>query len=177
MGQLPDTHQTQILAYPNANHRMAEIRRKVGFNKSAICKFWVLTQVECQPLVTLLFQYHFLGRVTLALEPKTKLLPIGNLVLWESKLQESFNDSLPTTQHFRDVWQCYCMIKDCFLLFGAYCRIIKKKKSFSKPHHSSIFSKVRAFSWKTTCHKNSDRSLLQDRHTDYYQAFMGCDLQ
>ena len=39
MGQLPDTHQTQILAYPNAIHSMAEIGRKIGFNKSAIYKF------------------------------------------------------------------------------------------------------------------------------------------
>ena len=39
MGQLPDTHQTQILAYPNAIHSMAEIGRKIGFNKSAICNF------------------------------------------------------------------------------------------------------------------------------------------
>ena len=39
MGQLPDTHQTQILAYPNAIHSMAEIGRKIGFSKSAICTF------------------------------------------------------------------------------------------------------------------------------------------
>ena len=29
-----------LLAYPNANHSMAEIGRKIGFNKSAICKFF-----------------------------------------------------------------------------------------------------------------------------------------
>ena len=81
IGQLPDTHQTQILAYPSANHSMGEIGRKIGFNKSAICKYEVLTQVECLPMVTLPFQCHFQGRGTLALEPKTKLLPIGNLVL------------------------------------------------------------------------------------------------
>ena len=39
MGQLTDTHKAQILAYPYANHSMAEIGRKIGFSKSAICKF------------------------------------------------------------------------------------------------------------------------------------------
>ena len=39
MGKLTDTHKAQILAYPYANHSMAEIGRKIGFNKSAICKF------------------------------------------------------------------------------------------------------------------------------------------
>ena len=39
MGKLTDTHKAQILAYPNANHSMAEIGRKIGFSKSAICKF------------------------------------------------------------------------------------------------------------------------------------------
>ena len=39
MGKLTDTHKAQILAYPNANHSMAEIGRKIGFYKSAICKF------------------------------------------------------------------------------------------------------------------------------------------
>ena len=39
MVQLTDTHKVRILAYPNANHIMAEIGRKIGFRKSAICKF------------------------------------------------------------------------------------------------------------------------------------------
>ena len=39
MGKFTDTHKAQILAYPNANHSMAEIERKIGFYKSAICKF------------------------------------------------------------------------------------------------------------------------------------------
>ena len=39
MGQLTDTHKAQILAYPYANHSMAEIGRKIGFSKSAICIF------------------------------------------------------------------------------------------------------------------------------------------
>ena len=40
MGQLTDTHKEQIVAYPNANHSMAEIGSKIGFSKSAICKFF-----------------------------------------------------------------------------------------------------------------------------------------
>ena len=40
MGQLTDTHKEQIVAYPNANHRLAEIGSKIGFSKSAICKFF-----------------------------------------------------------------------------------------------------------------------------------------
>ena len=81
MGHLTDTHKAQILVYPNANHSVAEIGRKIGFSKSAIWKFLRFNFMECQPLVTLPFQCHFLGRGTQTLEPKTKLLPIGNLVL------------------------------------------------------------------------------------------------
>ena len=39
MGQLTDAHKAQILAYRNANLSMAEIGRKIGFSKSAICTF------------------------------------------------------------------------------------------------------------------------------------------
>ena len=39
MGQLTDSHKAQIVAYNNANLSMAEIGRKIGFRKSAICKF------------------------------------------------------------------------------------------------------------------------------------------
>ena len=39
MGQLTNTHKLQILAYRNANLSMAEIGRKIGFNKSSISKF------------------------------------------------------------------------------------------------------------------------------------------
>ena len=39
MGKFTDTHEAQILAYPNANHSIAEIGRKIGFGNSAIWKF------------------------------------------------------------------------------------------------------------------------------------------
>ena len=81
MGKFTDTHKAQILAYPNANHSIAEIGRKLASIHLQFANFLLLTQVECQSLVTLLFQCHFLERGTQALEPKTKLLPIGNLAL------------------------------------------------------------------------------------------------
>ena len=40
MGQLTDSHKAQIVAYRNANLSMTEIGRKIGFHKSAICKFF-----------------------------------------------------------------------------------------------------------------------------------------
>ena len=39
MGHLTDTQKAQILMYPNANHIIAEIGRKIGFSNSAIWKF------------------------------------------------------------------------------------------------------------------------------------------
>ena len=39
MGHLTDSQKAQIVAYCNANLSMAEIGRKIGFSKSAICKF------------------------------------------------------------------------------------------------------------------------------------------
>ena len=38
-----DTHKAQILTYPNANHSMAEIGWKIGFNISAIWKFFTFS--------------------------------------------------------------------------------------------------------------------------------------
>ena len=81
MGKFTDTHKAQILAYPNANHSIEEIGRKLASIHLQFANFLLLTQVECQSLVTLLFQCHFLGRGTQALEPKTIFLQIGNLVL------------------------------------------------------------------------------------------------
>ena len=54
---------------------------EMDLEDAAFAASLVFTQVECQLLVTLLFQSHILESGTQVLEPKTILLPIGNLVL------------------------------------------------------------------------------------------------
>ena len=80
MGKLTDTNKAQILAYPNANHSMAEIGRKIVFNKSAICNFLSFNSGGMSANGDFAIPMSFPRREK-ALEPKTKLLLIGNLVL------------------------------------------------------------------------------------------------
>ena len=93
-------------------------------------QIFVLTQVECQHLVTFPFQFHFLGIGTQAIEPKTKLLPIGNLVLWGSKNPSMAAQQLHNKRFslqnlsIRPIQRCLTVLmhkKHRFLLFGAYC--------------------------------------------------------
>ena len=96
MGQLTGSHKAQIVAYRNANLSMAEIGRKIGFHKSAICKFLSVNSGGMSAFGDFAVLMSFPREGTQAQEPKTKLLPIGNLLLFVSKLKESFNDSLTT---------------------------------------------------------------------------------
>ena len=81
MGQLTDSHKAQIVAYRNANLSMAEIGRKIGFQKSAICKFLSVNSGGMSAFVDFAVPMSFPRETDSGTKPKTKLLPISNLVL------------------------------------------------------------------------------------------------
>ena len=81
MGQLTDSHKAQIVAYHNANLSMAEIGRKIGFHKSAICKFFSVNSDGKSDFGDFADPMSFLRETASGTGTKKKLLAISNLVL------------------------------------------------------------------------------------------------
>ena len=139
MVQLTDTHKTQILAYPNANHRMAEIGRKIGFSKSAICKVLSFYSGGMSASGDFAIPISFPRERDPGTGTKNKIVTDWQFSV--KKIQINKNPSMTaqklhnkcvSLQNLRTIirkMKRYLTVllhkKHCFLLFGAYCMLMQ----------------------------------------------------